>query len=301
MKFLIKLSIIFFVFMGCYFTSYDNYFSKIIYKTAFSLQKTKNYINSILLQKKNINNSYSKNETSQLMNEYFFTIFDIDSINENFKKVLEISNFSILDLKNSEMNLDLNQEFKFLNDKNFLLVNSKNQNTNYEINEHVYRFYRYENFSIAYLKPILKDEKDLLKLYTSIKVIQNSSYIPIVIFDKNNLNEKLLSKISQTNCVFIILNDEFSISNFKNVPIVNLGSLNDFNISIQVDLFISKNNLNKIRLKIFPTKKFDKSIPSKEELQNILKSMNNNSKFKPQFSENIDYIYFDYDILKNSY
>ena len=301
MKFLIKLSIIFFVFTGYHFTSYDNYFSKIIYKTAFSLQKTKNYISSILLQKNNINNSSSKNEMSELMNEYFLTIFNADSINENFKKILEASNFSILDLKNSEINFDLNQEFNFLNDKNFLVVNSKNENSISEINEEVYRFYRYKNFSIAYLKPILKNEKDLLKLYTSIKVIQNSSYIPIVIIDKNNLNENLLPKISQTNCVFIILNDEFSISNFKNIPIINLGNLNDFNISIQINLFISKNNLNKLRLKVFPTNKFNKSIHSKDELENILKSMNNNSKFKPQFSENIDYIYFDCDILKNSY
>lgn len=301
MKFIIKFSIIIFVLMGYYFTSYNNSFSKFLYKTTFSIQNTKDYISSILLQKPNFNNSTTKNETTELMNEYFLSIFNEESINENFKKILKSSNFSILNLKNSPMNMDVARELDFLNSKNLIVVNEIEENSIPSVDESIYRFYRYENFYVAYLKPILKNEKDLLKLKNSLKVLENSSYIPIVLINKNNLNEDMLYKISKENCLFVVLGDNFSFSKSKNLPIVNIGDLNDFNIGIQVNLFISNEKLNKVRFKIFPTHKSNKTTPSREELELIFNSISNNYKFKANFSENNDYIYFDCDILKNSY
>ena len=56
----------------------------------------------------------------------------------------------------------------------------------------------------------------------------------------------------------------------------------------------------KIRFKIFPID-IEGNTPSKENFQQILDNFNTNYKFKFHFNENVDYIYFDYDILKNSY
>ena len=75
MKFLIKLSIIISIFTGYYLCTYDNYFSEFLYKAAFRIENTKEYINHIVLQNKHINNSTTKTNTSELMNEHFITIF----------------------------------------------------------------------------------------------------------------------------------------------------------------------------------------------------------------------------------
>ena len=136
--------------------------------------------------------------------------------------------------------------------------------------------------------------------YKYLHILENNFYIPIVLIDKSNLNENLLKSISHKKSLFIVLDDNFSISSSKNIPILHTGSFENFNLFFQINLFISDSSLKKIRFKIFPID-IEGNTPSKENFQQILDNFNTNYKFKFHFNENVDYIYFDYDILKNSY
>lgn len=304
MKFLIKLSIIISLFTGYYLCTYDNYFSEFLYKAAFCIENTKEYINHIVLQNKHINNSTTKTNTSELMNEHFITIFDENCANHNMYKTLNSSNFSILNLKENEFNEDLKNSLNFLRREDVLLIeNETNSNNNLDfqtLNENLYRFFKYDDFSIAYLKPKLLNNKNLLSIYKYLHILENNFYIPIVLIDKSNLNENLLKSISHKKSLFIVLDDNFSISSSKNIPILHTGSFENFNLFFQINLFISDSSLKKVRFKIFPID-IEGNTPSKENFQQILDNFNTNYKFKFHFNENVDYIYFDCDILKNSY
>lgn len=304
MKFLIKLLIVILIFTGYYLCTYDNYFSEFLYKIAFCVENTKEYINHIVLQNKHINNSSTKTNTSELMNEYFITIFDEHCINQNIRKTLESSNFSILNLKENEFHEDLKNSINFLRHEDFLIIeneNNINKNLDFQtLNKNLYRFFKYDNFSIAYLKPKLLNNKNLLSIYKYLHILENNFYIPIIFLDKSNLNENLLKSISHKKSLFIVLDDNFSISSSKNIPILHTGSLENLNLFFQINLFISNSSLEKIRFKIFPIN-MEGNTPSREIFQQILDNFNTNYKFKFHFNENVDYIYFDYDILKNSY
>lgn len=301
MKFLVKILIIMSIFIGYNLCTYKNYFSEFIYKTMFHIENTKEYVKHIILQKDHINNSSITSNTFDLMNEYFITFFDETSLDDNIKTILKSSNFSILNLKNNELNNSINN-IDFLDQKNLLILkneNVENIDTNIQIlNENLYKFFKYDNFSIAYLKPTLLTNKDLVQLYKFIDILENSFYIPIIIIDKSNLNESLLNNISHKKCIFIVLDDNFSINLSKHIPILHTGSKENFNFLFQINLFISNSTIEKVRFKIFP---INKTIDSENNFQEIFNNFNTNYKFKYDFNEKIDYIYFDYDILKNSY
>lgn len=305
MKLLIKLSLIFLlifsIFSGCYLCTYENTFSNLLYRITFYTENVKSHISDILLQKQNINNLTIKTDTSNLMNEYFITFFNYDNLNNintknKIEKICESSNFSILNCTSCDSDKNIENNYSnFLNKDNFLIVENTPQEhlPNYKtINENLYRFYQYNNFSISYSNPKLLTNKDLLKLYKYINTLEHSFYIPIIMFNNNHLDRNLLKNISNNNAIFIILGDTFSISPSKNIPILQVNS-KETNSFFQINLFISNSNLNKIRLKIFPLDE-NGITPPIDYLKNMLKEYNTNSENQFYLGENQEYIYVDY-------
>ena len=307
MKRIIKLSLIFLllfsILSGCYLCTYENSFSKLLYKVTFYTENIKNYICDILLQKQNINNLTIKSDTSNLMNEYFITFFNnthlnnINSINK-IEKICESSNFSILNCKNINPNEPINESYtRFQNKDNFFIIENTPCNlfSNYKtLNENLFRFYQYNNFSVSYSNHNLLNYKDMLSLYKYITTLNNSFYIPIIMLNNNNLNKELLKYLTHTNALFVVLGENFSILPYKKIPIVQIDSKAS-NSFIQLNLFISDANLKKLRFKIFPLDE-NGNTPSKEYIQNLLQTYNSNSINQFFLGENQEYIYVDYNI-----
>lgn len=300
MKFIIKFLIISFIIFGAFLTTYNNPFSDFMYKIVFSIENTKEHIYDILLQNKKVNNSSIKTDTSELMNEYFITIFEKNLINETTKPLLISSNFSILNLKNETLTEDISSFLENLNKKNLLILNNTQDSTFQYLNEELYRCFKYDNFSFSYLKPKLLNNKDLLELSRYLKALNENNFIPITLIDKNNLNPSLLKSVCKKDSLFIVLNETPSLSSSKNIPILYIGNESNFNFIYQINLFISNSKLKKVRFKFFPFYKNGEKV-SPEDFKMIFEEFNKNSKLKFDFNENVDYIYFDYDILTNSY
>lgn len=283
-----------------YLCTYENNLYKSLYKITFYTENVKNNISNILLQKHNINN-LGTTDTSNLMNEYFITFFnDIHLNNPNatnkIKRISESSNFSILNSTELNLNENLPEIYNhFSNKDNLLIIEKVPFYNNFKaINENLSRFFQYSDFSLAYSNPKLLTYEDLLKLYKYIITIKNSNYIPIIIFNKNNLNESLLENLSHTNACFLVLDDNFKIIKNKNIPVLHINS-KELNCFFQFNLFISSNNLKKIRFKLFPLDE-NGNTPSKEILLNLLNEYNKSKELNFNLGENEEYIYFDHEI-----
>lgn len=300
MKFLIKFLIIISFFIGNYLFNYNNFFSELICKISLYTENIKKHTDHIILQNKNINNITSNSKTKEFINEYVLTIFNKNSLNSDTKNFFESSDFSILNFikNNTEEPIENSlSNINILDNKNFLIMNNQsNLNNMYfnMLNENLYRFFNYDNFSIAYLKPKILNNKDLLQLYRYINILKNNFYIPIILVDKLNLNENLIKNIPNKDCIFIVLDDKFSLSYSKNNPIVHLDSRENSNLIFQINMFISNSNLEKLRFKIFP---LNKDIISQEDFHIFLNNLNKNHKVNTHLDEykNVHYIYFDFD------
>lgn len=304
MKFLIKFLIIISFFIGIYLFHYNNYFSELICKISLHTENIKKYTDHIILQNKNINNIPLSSPIEESINEYVLTIFNKNSLNFNTKNFFHSSDFSILNFfkNNSEETIENSiNNISISDNKNFLITTNQNiSNDNmyfHLLNENLYRFFNYDNFSIAYLKPKILNYKDLLQLYRYINILKNNFYTPVVLVDKFNLNEKLIKNIPNKDCIFIILDDKFSLSYSKNLPIIHLDSKENSDLIFQINMFFSNSNLEKLRFKIFP---LSKNITLQEDFQNFLNDLNKNCKVNTYFDEyiNVDCIYFDFDYNK---
>lgn len=303
MKFLIKSLILSAFIMGFYICTYPNNLSEIMHRLTFYCQNATESISDIVLQNKSINNNTKETNTKELMNEYFVTIFNPNHINDSFKQTLTSSNFNIINLNGSSFSEDTQNLISFLDTKNVLVINQKEPNElskHLTLSEDMYRMFKYNDYSISYMKPPLLNNKDLLDIYKYLETFEDNNYLSLLIINNENLNKKVLSPLINRKRVFLITGDEFSIEEKKNFPIVTLGRLSDnTEFMCQLNLFISNYSLQKIKIKLFPTTL--EGYPIKyEELEKILNSVNDNSKIKFAISENADYIYTEYDILKDS-
>ncbi|BAK81629.1 hypothetical protein [Candidatus Arthromitus sp. SFB-rat-Yit] len=298
MKFLIKSLLIITFLTGFYLCTYENIFSESIHLLTFYSQNFKDYISNILLQNKNINNTLEETNTKSLLNEYFITIFNECHMNDNFKENINSSNFKILNLNNEKVsNIDNISNFS---GKNFCVLNSPEDYENIEnfkINNQTYKLFNYDNYSISYINPKLLTNKDLLDLYKYLSVFEKNFYTSVIFLNKNDAKEKLISQILNKYRIIITLGDEFVVKDFKNFPLITLGKLNDVNLLYQINLFISDYAIKKIKIKLFPTNEHGITL-SHEKIQEVLNNLIENSELKFHMSENGDYIYSEYDILK---
>lgn len=300
MKFLIKSLIIITFFTGFYLCTYENFFSESIHFLTFYSQNFKDYMSNIVLQNKNINNTLNETNTKSLLNEYFITIFNECHINDNFKETLNSSNFKILNLRNeSVQNID---SILSINEKNLCVLNEVEdmlQLKYLKIDECTYRLFGYDNYSISYVNPILLTNKDLLDIYKYLRVFEDNFYTSIIFVNQKDLNKKLIPHILNKNRILLTFGEEFSIKNHKNFPLITFGKFKDVDFLYQLNLFISDYSINKIKIKLFPTIEEGLPLPS-EKIKEMLDDFNDNSKLKFSISENGDYIYSEYDILKDS-
>lgn len=293
MKFFIKIMIIIFIFMGHHLCSFQNKFSEFLYKISFHSENIKEHIANIILQNKLLNNLPKNSHANPTINEYFLTILNIDSLNQNTKKILDYSNFSILNLNNDNVNenfKNLLNEFDLLNSKKFLIMKNENELDNeiylQTLNENLFRLFNYENFSFAYLKPKLLNNKDLLYLYKYLNILKSNSYTPIILIDKFNLNEDLIKNFSKEKAIFLILDEEFSIKTINNLPVIHIDLKNNSNLFFQINMLISNSSLKKFRFKILPINK------------KIFDENNLKYKFNSHLDDdnNVDYFYLDFDM-----
>lgn len=301
MKFLIKSLVVIAFFTGFYLCTYQNIFSESIHFLTFYSQNFKDYMSNIVLQNKNINNTLEETNTKSLLNEYFITIFNECHINDNFKEHLNSSNFKILNLNNESIkNID---SLSSINEKNLCVLNEAEDILQFEdlksINESTYRLFSYDNYSISYVNPILLTNKDLLDIYKYLKVFEDNLYTSVIFVNQKNLNKKLIPRVLNKNRIILTLGDEFSIKIHKNFPLITLGKFKDISFLYQLNFFISDYSINKIRIKLFPTIEEGLPLPY-EKIKEILCDFNNNFELKFSISENGDYIYSEYDILKDS-
>lgn len=256
----------------------------------FNVENIKDYIEDIILQNYNINNFHKDSKSQSLMNEFFINIINNDLLFENPKDILKSSDFTIIN-SNSQIPENIFENYSEIShEKNFLKI--ENLKTPENTNTSLYKAFKYNDFSISYLIPTLQNNEDLLKLQRHLHVFKHNFYIPVVLIQKSNLNPKLMKNLKDKCSLFLILDDEFSISYIKNRPLIHIGNLNDIELFFQTTLYISDFKLTKVRFKIFP-QDINKFSYMKDS---ILNSMNSQGNLDFKFDGNSNCIYFDYDV-----
>lgn len=288
MKYIINLLLFLSLITGFILTSSNDNISNYIYKTCFYYKNIHNNITQNL----SLNNSNTKT-TSYLMHEYFTSIIYSKNSN-NLTSIIDSSNFlmfkDILSFENTNIEFNHNKML-LLNENNHLPF----------INKENFKGFKYDEYSICFLKPTLLNYKDLCNLYDLITTLKKNNYIPFCFLDKNHINNKILNIC--TNFLDFIIIEDSEINNYilNDTPIFNISTNENFSCFFQINLFICNSNLHKLRFKIFPTDKNSSNTLNFEEITNFLNITKEKSKLNWILNENFDYIYFDYDILKNSY
>lgn len=295
MKFLIKSSIIIMFLLGFYLCTSFNFFSESLYSLIFYRENFLNHMYNILLQNKEL---YNTVESEGSIHEYYISILNPFNIEGDLKNIIGSSSFNILNAKGVNPSYDIQNMFPYTSSENSLIMNI---GANSSLSKDKYKFYKYDDYSISYMNPILKTNEDRFKLHKCLEIAEGISCVSPIFINKEELNKKLIPSLVNSKRIFIILGDETNIYECKKRPIISLNTLNDNGISYlyQINLILSNGEINKIRLKIYPIRSDGTPIYG-EGLFEILNTINNNSKIKFQIHENDDYILNEYDILRDS-
>ncbi len=282
MKFLLKSMLILMFFLGFYLSFKSDPLKEGFYYLSFLKERASKYICNIVLQNGNL---YKDGE----LREYHITIYPDLLINDPIKNILDTSNFKLLNL--------MGGEYSKKEDSNLLILNGNNIEPNYLLSKDHYKFYKYNDVFISYMNPSLLNSRDLFHIERDLSMINGISLSPVIL-KRDELNEKFLPYLLNDKNLFIILGDTLNLNEVKNYPLLTLTSYKDniFYIN-KLILYIKDNSLVKLRVNS-NLLNGDGAFISGEPLKEILSCINTFSKIKFHISENADYIFTEYDILK---